>query len=88
MSSNFLSKRRGALVISIDILKKANSGAGKTHLLYSVGLSYDQLKRYLQFLTNQGFIQEAVGCYQTTRKGHQLINEFDSSPLTQTILTV
>jgi predicted transcriptional regulator len=88
MNSNLFSKRRGVLAISIDILKEANSGAGKTHLLYSVGLSYDQLKRYLQFLTNQGFIKEVEDSYQTTQKGHQLINEFDSSPLTQSILAV
>ena len=88
MNSNLLSKRRGVLVISIDILKEANSGAGKTHLLYSVGLSYDQLKRYLQFLTNRGFIKEVEDCFQTTKKGHQLISEFDSSPLTQSVLAV
>jgi len=57
MNSTFASRRRGALVISVTILKTAKNGVRKTHLLSSVSLSYEQLTRYLEFLKSRGFIR-------------------------------
>jgi len=86
MNSAFASRRRGALVISVTILKTAKNGVRKTHLLSSVSLSYEQLTRYLEFLKARGFIREHDTLLQTTNKGLELVEEFDSSELIRSVL--
>lgn len=86
MSSDFLSKRRGSLVITVTILKAAKNGIGKTQALYSIGLSYSQLMKYLEFLTIKGFVEKNGNLYKTAEKGLKLIEEFESSPLTRSVV--
>jgi len=86
MDSGFLSKRRGALIITVEILKAAKNGVGKTQALYYVRLSYSQIAKYLEFLTTKGFIEKNGSLYKTTEKGLELIDEFESSPLTRSIV--
>jgi predicted transcriptional regulator len=69
MNSVFLSRRRGSLIITIAILKAARHVVGKTEVLYSIGLSYSQLTKYLRFLEATGFIKKRRGRYKTTAKG-------------------
>jgi len=83
---NFPSKRRGSLVISVGILKAAKKGIKITHLLSSVHLSYGQLTRYIEFLKAHGFIHKYDTSYQTTDKGLQLIEEFESSSLIRKVV--
>jgi len=85
---NFPSRRRGSLVISVGILKAAKKGIKITHLLSSVHLSYEQLTRYIEFLKARGFIEyeEYDALYQTTNKGLQLIEEFESSSLIRKVV--
>lgn len=87
MDTRFLSRRRESLVITVSILKSAKKRILKTHLLGSASLSYTQLVRYLDFLEANGFIEKNGNQYKTTMKGLELIMEFESSPLTQYILT-
>ena len=86
MNLTYPFKRRGSLVISVVILKAAKNGVRITHLLNSASLSYRQLIRYIEFLKAHGFIKECNTLYQTTDKGSELIEEFDSSPLIRTVL--
>jgi predicted transcriptional regulator len=86
MNLTFPSKRRGSLVISVAILKAAKNGVRKTHLLSSVSLSYDQCTRYIEFLKACDFIKEDGAIYETTDKGRELIEEFDSSELIRRVL--
>jgi len=84
---NFPSRRRGSLVISVSILKAAKKGIKITHLLSSVHLSFEQITRYIQFLKAHGFIRyRPDALYQTTDKGLQLIEEFDSSSLIRKVV--
>jgi len=87
MDSRFLNRRRESLVITVSILKSARKRILKTHLLGSSLLSYTQFIRYLDFLEENGFIEKNGNQYRTTMKGLELIREFESSPLTQSILT-
>jgi len=73
-------------VISVAILKAAKSGARKTHLLNSVSLSHEQFIRYIRFLKAHGFIKQYETVYQTTNKGVELIEEFESSSLIRSVL--
>jgi len=86
MDSAFLSRRRGSLIITIAILKAAKNVVGITEVLYSVGLTYAQLTKYLGFLVASGFVEKKRGMYKTTEKGLNLLKEFDSSPLTRSIV--
>jgi predicted transcriptional regulator len=83
---NLPSKKRDSLVISISIVKAASRGIRKTHLISSVSLSYELFTKYIQFLEAHGFIEEHDGFYQTTEKGLELIEEFDSSMLIRSVL--
>lgn len=87
MDSRFLNRRRESLVISVSLLKFARKGILKTHLLGAASLSYAQFIRYLDFLEDNGFVEKNGNYYKTTMKGLELIREFESSPLTQSILT-
>lgn len=79
-------KRRGTLVISVAILKAAKNGARMTHLLNDASLSYEQFVKYADFLENCGFIKEEGNLYQTTDKGLELIDEFETSSLIRSVL--
>ncbi|MCW3986233.1 MAG: winged helix-turn-helix domain-containing protein [Candidatus Bathyarchaeota archaeon] len=87
MKLDFPSGRRGSLVITVTILRAAKKGMLKTHLLSSVSLSCEQFNRYLGFLKAKGFVEEYGRLYKTTAKGLELISEFESSPLTRSVLT-
>ena len=86
MDSDVLSRRRGPLVIAVSIIKATRNGNGKTDILYSVGLSYSQLTKYLNFLTARGFVEKNSSQYKPTDKGIKLIEEYESSPLTQCVV--
>lgn len=84
---DFTFRRRGVLAISIAILKAARKGIRTTHLLYSARLSCEQLNRYIDLLEDRDFIERRGTLYKTTDRGFELIEEFESSPLTRSILT-
>jgi predicted transcriptional regulator len=86
MDLTFPSKRRGSLAISVAILKAAKKDIRKTQLLRSVSLSSAQFTRYIEFLKTHGFIEECGSSYHTTSEGLELIEEFDSSSLIQSVL--
>ena len=47
--------------------------------MYKCNLSFKQLKLYLNFLTNLGFLKVVdKGLYQTTEKGLQFIEVYDT----------
>jgi predicted transcriptional regulator len=86
MSSDFPSRRRGSLVISVAILKAARQGVRQKVLIRSVSLTHGQLTRYVALLKSCGLITENKTFYQTTEKGKELIKEFESSSLIQSVL--
>ena len=57
----------------MEILQNAKSGIKKTHIMYKVGLSFDQLEQYLLALKNAGFITAKNGTWKTTEKGFHVI---------------
>ena len=65
-------KYRSKIEIMKQILQTANGhSTHKTRLMYSVYLSYEQLKEYLVILVQSGLIEhiEDVNTYKTTEKG-------------------
>jgi predicted transcriptional regulator len=75
--------RRSNIEIIADILRNVEYGAGKTELMYSTNLSHIQIKRYLEFLIDEGFIykmqvSESAVVYQCSEKGSKTLNTIDT----------
>jgi predicted transcriptional regulator len=74
-------KYRSRLDIAAEILKVAqvNSGVNKTKIMYSVFLSFPQLKEYLAFLLENQLLEgvtENKNLYRTTEKGKRFLNNY------------
>jgi predicted transcriptional regulator len=66
-------RRRERHELVMEILKTAKNGARKTHIMKKVGLSYAQLKEYLNALKGGGFLTDKSGILKTTEKGFHAI---------------
>jgi len=81
-----VTKRRDRHEIIVEILKTARVGKIKTHIMYSVKLSYAQINEYLPLLVNKGFLEPFTvkrrklyrKLYRTTEKGMKLLRNFES----------
>ena len=73
MTELYSNKKRVRHTIIMEILKVAEKGAKKTHIIYNVGLSYDQLKRYLDALKKADFITHQSRMWKTTEMGLHVI---------------
>ena len=73
-------KRRDRLHIMAEIMEAAKGKEGKTRIMYAVNLSFSQLKEYLSFLTEKGFlriqIENKKKVYETTAKGNLYIENY------------
>lgn len=56
-----LNSRRNEIEILALILKTVGNGANRTKILYQANLSYTQLKNYLGFLIDNGFVKHTDG---------------------------
>jgi len=76
-----LDRRRSSIEIVADMLRLGE--AGKTEIMYSVNMSYFQLKKYLSFLLERQLVDRVtVGnpsiTYRVTKKGLELLRSIDS----------
>jgi predicted transcriptional regulator len=65
------------------MLKVGENGAGKTEIMYSANMSYNQIQKYLRFLITHGFIDRVevgnpVVTYRVTEKGFSLLKSIDT----------
>jgi predicted transcriptional regulator len=64
-----------------EILELAKGGRMKTQIMYGVNLSFSQLREYLSFLTEMGFLRIRVEnrrrVYETAAKGIQYIQSYN-----------
>ncbi len=74
-----MNNRRANIQIIADILRM--EAAGKTEIMYSVNMSYNQLEKYLGFLQEGDFLRRTIGnriaLYRTTSKGKRLLQQID-----------
>jgi predicted transcriptional regulator len=76
-----MNKRRSNIQVIADMLRLGE--AGKTEIMYSANMSYFQLQKYLQFLTEKELIDKVtVGnpkiTYRITDKGLRLLESIDN----------
>ena len=72
--------KRSHIEVMADILRLGQ--AGKTEIMYNANLSYVQAQKYLQYLTEGGFLERVVKPnpgvkYCVTTKGQQLLHRID-----------
>ena len=72
--------KRSRIEVMADILRLGE--AGKTQIMFQANLSYVQLKKYLRYLTEEGFLERIIvpnpGVkFRITRKGEKLLNNID-----------
>ena len=72
--------KRSRIEVMEDILRLGE--AGKTEITFQANLSYVQLKKYLRYLTEEGFLERIIvpnpGVkFRITRKGEKLLNNID-----------
>lgn len=80
MARVIVGERRSAMEIVHDILSVCdNGGAKKTAIMYQSSLSYEQLKRYLDLLSNQDLIhRKEDGHFQMTPIGQKTLRQMSS----------
>jgi predicted transcriptional regulator len=71
---------RSSFEIIAEILNTAKTGAKKTRIMYSCGLSYRFVQKYLELLLDTGLL--ATGnSYHTTDKGMGFLNKYQTLDL-------
>jgi predicted transcriptional regulator len=68
--------RRNDLDICADVLRAANGGAKKTHLVYQANLNFNIVKKYLRRLLDNGLLEVVDDRFFTTEKGHQFLEDY------------
>ena len=83
MESSFVQalwERRDRLGIMAEIMEVARGGRLKTQIMYKANLSFSQIRDYLSFLTEMGFLRVRVETrkriYETTSKGILYIENY------------
>jgi predicted transcriptional regulator len=78
---------RSRIDIIANILRAAERGAKKTHIMYKCNLSFRQLHYYLDFLVERGLLKTIraksgerndSNTYETTSKGKAFIQAYNS----------
>jgi predicted transcriptional regulator len=77
-----MSHRRDSVIIVSEILSCAIKGVGKCEMMYKVGLSSAQLKKYLLFLLKSELLAacdpDRKPSFKTTAKGKCFLETFDT----------
>jgi len=68
--------RRSRIDITANILRLANEGTKKTHIMYRCNLSHSQLQAYLKLLLGMGFLVSHSDLFKTTAKGLKFLNAY------------
>jgi len=68
--------RRSRIDITANILRLANKGTKKTHIMYKCNLSHRQLQAYLKLLLGMGFLVYHSDLFKTTAKGLKFLNAY------------
>jgi predicted transcriptional regulator len=80
MEKNFM--KRGRLEIIYEILSICQKPTQKTRILYGCNLSYEQLSRYMKYLTSRDLLCSIVvdekKLYQVTEKGRTFLERYES----------
>ena len=69
-------QKRSRFETMYEILRLCGRTTRKTHIMYRVNLSHQQLKKYLSALTESHLLAMVEGGYLTTEKGRVFVEKF------------
>jgi len=72
-----MESKRNNLEINADILRVAQGGALKTHIVYQCNLNFRIVKTYLKRLIGSGLLVHDAPRYYATEKGIRYLTRFD-----------
>jgi predicted transcriptional regulator len=72
----YLGKNRDRLSIIAAVLEAANSGARKTRIMFTANLSFSLLEKYLEVVSNVGFVQVDNSKYRLTDPGKEFLRQY------------
>jgi len=75
-----VNQMRSSFEIIAEILRVAKNGAKKTRIMYSCGLSYRFVEKYLNLLLETGLLRTG-NSYHTTEKGIQFLQNYQTIEL-------
>ncbi|MEO9294592.1 MAG: winged helix-turn-helix domain-containing protein [Nitrososphaera sp.] len=67
---------RSRVEITADILELTCCSCKPTTIMYKANLSYDQLRSYLAYLSNKGWIVKEEGEWRATERGREYLAVF------------
>ena len=70
-------RRRHKLDIFAEILRLARNGTKVTRLVYQANLNFTIIKKYLQALTEKGFVESYDGHICTTERGFEFLEKYE-----------
>jgi len=73
-----MESKRNNLEINADILRVAQGGALKTHIVYGANLNFEVVKGYLERLIGSGLLRHDPPRYYATEKGVMYLTRFNS----------
>ena len=76
-------RRRTSVEIIADMLRVGERGAGKTEIMYSANMSYNQNEKYMDYLISEGFLNKinlgnSVTAYKVSDSGLKLLRTIDN----------
>jgi predicted transcriptional regulator len=76
-------RRRSSVEIIADMLRVGEKGAGKTEIMYSANMSYNQNEKYMDYLITEGFLNKinlgnSVVAYKVSDSGLKLLKTIDT----------
>lgn len=78
MTETFIKRSRFEVIY--QILSFCQNPRQKTHILYRCNLSYEQLKKYMEFLVTGNLLKKTENdreLYQATQHGEKFIGEYE-----------
>src|SRR5918911_2095155 len=79
MNGKYIHRYRNRIDIIAQLLDAASNGSTKTKMMYKAMLSHEQLKEYLQMMTENELINYDKGSqrFTTAHKGHEFMETYE-----------
>ena len=76
-------QNRSRIEIMAAILERAAQGAKKTQMMYGANLSFYQIRGYIRYLLETGFLsfEKESGLYWITNKGREFLKSYEKIKL-------
>jgi len=71
-----VNQKRNALQVMVQILELTRKGSRKTRLMYGSNTSFEQLRKYLEYMKAHGLMVEENDIFSITEKGREFVKAY------------